>query len=260
MPNLAANLTMQFNEYAFPDRFKAAADCGFKGVEYLFPYDFDKSMLADALSANGLKQVLFNLPAGDWGAGERGLTCLPDRVGEFQDSVGTALEYAEALSCNMLHTMAGIKPAGVEDDRIRQVYVDNVRFAANELQKAGITLVLEPINYKDMPGFYINYSWQALEVINEVAVDNLKLQFDIYHAQRMEGDLMNTIRDHIDVIAHMQLADNPGRHEPGTGEIDYPFLFEGIDAAGYNGWIGCEYIPSADTEEGLGWATPFLEN
>ena len=258
MPNFAANLSMQFNEHGFLDRFKAASRCGFKGVEYLFPYDFDKEDIADRLQSNGLQQVLFNLPAGNWSAGERGLTCLPDRAGEFQDSIGIALEYAAALDCSMLHTMAGICPEGADAELVRQVYVDNVRYAAAELAKEEKTLVLEPINFKDMPGFYINYSWQAIEVIKEIDASNLKLQFDIYHAQRMEGDLLNTIRDNVGVIAHMQLADNPGRHEPGSGEIDYPFLFDAIDAAGYTGWIGCEYIPAAGTEEGLGWLAPHI--
>lgn len=257
MPRFAANLSMQFTEYDFLDRFAAAARCGFRGVEYLFPYDFDKEVIAEKLAAAGLQQVLFNLPAGDWAAGERGLTCLPDRVGEYQDGVGKALEYASALNCTMLHTMAGIKPGGVSDDKIHQVYVDNVRFAAEAAASAGVTLVLEPINYRDMPGFYINYSWQALEVIDTLGLDNLKLQYDIYHAQRMEGELVNTIRANISKIAHMQLADNPGRHEPGSGEIDYPFLLEAIDAAGYAGWIGCEYIPAVGTEAGLGWLSDY---
>jgi hydroxypyruvate isomerase len=257
MPKFAANLTMQFGEVDFLSRFESAAQAGFKGVEFMFPYAFEAGDIAERLAANGLEQVLFNMPPGDWDAGERGLTCLPDRVGEFQDGVGKALEYAKALGCPRLHTMAGLKPEGVDEDAVRETYVSNVRFAATELAKAGIMLVLEPINCRDMPGFYLNYSAQALAIIEEIGAPNVKLQYDIYHMQRMEGELANTIEANLDKIGHMQLADLPGRHEPGTGEINYPFLFKFIDEVGYDGWIGCEYVPAAGTEAGLGWFAPY---
>ncbi|MBT3361038.1 MAG: hydroxypyruvate isomerase [Rhodospirillales bacterium] len=257
MPKFAANLSMQFTEVDFLDRFAAAAGCGFKGVEFLFPYAFDKDELAGKLQANGLQQALFNMPPGNWDAGERGLACLPDRVGEFQDGVGKAIEYAKVLKSPLLHAMAGLKPEGADEDKLRQTYVENLKFAAAEGGKAGITLIIEPINFRDMPGFFLNYSAQALEIIAEIGAENLKLQYDIYHMQRMEGELANTIAANIGSIAHMQLADTPGRHEPGTGEINYSFLFDAIDAAGYKGWIGCEYVPAAGTEAGLGWFAPY---
>jgi len=257
MPKFAANLSMQFNEVDFLDRFAAVAKAGYKGVEYLFPYAYAKDELAAKLSENGLTQVLFNMPPGDWAKGERGLACLPDRVGEFQDSVGKAIDYAKALQCPRVHAMAGIRPEGVAGDKLDATYVANIKFAAAETAKAGLTLVIEPINFRDMPGFYLNYSRQALDVIAEVGAPNLKLQYDIYHMQRMEGELANTIKANIDLIGHMQLADTPGRHEPGTGEINYPFLFKAIDETGYDGWIGCEYVPAAGTEAGLGWFAPY---
>lgn len=257
MPKFAANLSMQFNEVDFLDRFAAAAKAGYKGVEYLFPYAYAKDDLAAKLAENGLTQVLFNMPPGDWAKGERGLACLPDRVGEFQESVGKAIDYAKALRCPCVHAMAGIRPEGVAEDKVRATYVANIKFAAAETAKAGLTLVIEPINFRDMPGFYLNYSKQALDVIAEVGAPNLKLQYDIYHMQRMEGELANTIKANIGAIGHMQLADTPGRHEPGTGEINYPFLFKVIDEAGYDGWIGCEYVPAAGTEAGLGWFAPY---
>jgi len=259
MPKFAANLSMQFNEVDFLDRFAAAAKAGYRGVEFLFPYAYGKDELAGRLADNGLEQVLFNMPPGDWGKGERGLACLPGRVGEFQEAVGLAIDYAKALKCPRLHAMAGIRPEGVAEETLRATYVANLGFAAAETAKAGITLVIEPINFRDMPGFYLNYSRQALDIIAEVGAPNLKLQYDIYHMQRMEGELVNTIKANIGVIGHMQLADTPGRHEPGTGEINYPFLFKAIDEAGYDGWIGCEYVPAAGTEAGLGWFAPYRQ-
>jgi hydroxypyruvate isomerase len=258
MPNFAANLTMMFNEVDFLERFQVAARAGFKAVEYLFPYAYDKEVLAERLQTHGLKQVLHNLPPGDWQGGERGIACHPDRVGEFQDSVATAIEYASALGCKQLNCLAGVKPAGVPTDKLRETFVSNLKFAAAELKRAGIRLLIEPINTRDIPGFYLNYSRQALDIIGDVGSDNLYLQFDIYHAQVMEGDLARTIEANMDRIRHMQLADNPGRHEPGTGEINYPFLFSLIDRLGYDGWIGCEYKPKASTNEGLGWVRPYL--
>lgn len=258
MPNFAANLTMMFNEVDFLERFPAAARAGFEGVEYLFPYAYDKGVLAELLQAHGLKQVLHNLPPGDWQGGERGIACHPDRVGEFQESVATAIEYATVLGCKQLNCLAGIRPATVSADKLHETFVHNLKFAAAELKRAEIRLLIEPINTRDIPGFYLNYSRQALDIIKDVGSDNLYLQYDIYHAQVMEGDLTRTIETHLDLIKHMQLADNPGRHEPGTGEINYPFLFDTLDRLGYQGWIGCEYKPHTTTEAGLGWIRPYI--
>jgi hydroxypyruvate isomerase len=253
MPKFAANLTMLFNEVDFLDRFQAAAEAGFKGVEYLFPYAFPKEALAERLDRHGLVQVLHNLPAGNWEKGERGIACHPDRVGEFQDGVGRAIDYARALGCSQVNCLAGIAPAGVPAEQLWETFVDNLIFAAGQLKTAGIRLLVEPINTYDIPGFYLNRTTQAAEILDAVGSDNLFIQYDIYHAQRMEGELANTIAKHLSRIAHIQLADNPGRHEPGTGEINYPWLFRHIDGLGYGGWIGCEYKPAAKTREGLGW-------
>jgi len=257
MPKLAANLTMLFTEDGFLDRFKAAADAGFKGVEYLFPYAFDKHALAEQLDKHGLKQVLHNMPAGDWDAGERGVACHPDRVGEFQEGVGRAIEYAQALGCAQVNCLAGIAPPGADADVLRKTFVENLSFAARTLKEAGIRLLIEPINSFDIPGFYLNRTAQAIELIRETGSDNLFLQYDIYHAQRMEGELAATIERNLPHIAHMQLADNPGRHEPGTGEINFGWLLPHLDALGYQGWIGCEYKPARHTRDGLGWMRPY---
>ena len=253
MPKLAANLTMLYNEVEFLDRFDAAAKSGFKGVEYLFPYPYPSEQLAERLQRHGLTQVLHNLPAGDWGKGERGIACLPDRVREFQDGVGRAIEYARALSCKQVNCLAGIAPAGVDPEQVRATFVANLRFAADKLAAAGIRLLMEPINTFDIPGFYLSRTQQALDLIAAVGSPNLFVQYDIYHMQRMEGELANTMQGHLAQIAHIQLADNPGRNEPGTGEINYRFLFGFLDAIGYDGWIGCEYKPKGGTVEGLAW-------
>lgn len=258
MPKLAANLTMLFNEVEFLDRFAAAARCGFKGVEFLFPYAWPAERIAEKLHGSGLTQVLFNMPPGDWDKGERGLACLPDRVGEFRDNVGRAIEYAGVLGCRQLHAMAGLRPAGVAEEKLRETYVENLRFAAAETAKVGIRLLIEAINTRDIPGFYLNTSRQAFAIIDEVGSDNLFFQYDIYHMQIVEGDLARTIEANLPRIPHMQLADNPGRNEPGTGEVNYPFLLDFIDRIGYAGWIGCEYRPKAGTEAGLGWAARYL--
>ncbi|HWZ70713.1 MAG TPA: 2-oxo-tetronate isomerase [Casimicrobiaceae bacterium] len=258
MPKFNANLTMLFNEVDFLNRFEAAANAGFKGVEYLFPYPYPKEQLAERLAAHRLIQVLHNLPAGDWAKGERGIACLPDRVGEFEDGVGKAIEYASALQCTQINCLAGIAPKGVAPEKLRETLVRNLRFAAGKLEAAGIALLIEPCNTRDIPGFFLNRSQQALDIINDVASDNLFLQYDIYHMQIMEGDLAPTIQRNLGSIRHMQLADNPGRNEPGTGEINYPFLFRFIDKLNYSGWIGCEYKPAKSTLEGLGWIKPYL--
>jgi hydroxypyruvate isomerase len=253
MPKLAANLSMLFTELDFPARFQAAARAGFKGVEYLFPYAYDKHELAQRLKDNGLVQVLHNLPAGDWEAGERGIACHPDRIAEFRQSVEKAAEYAQALDCPRVNCLAGKAPAGADPQAVHDTFVANLSYAAGKLKKAGILLVMEPINTFDIPGFYLSHTQQAVELIAEVGSDNLKIQYDIYHMQRMEGELANTISRHLGAIGHMQLADNPGRHEPGTGEINFNWLLRHIDAIGYDGWIGCEYKPTTRTEDGLGW-------
>ena len=258
MPKFAANLTMLWNELDFLDRFDAAANAGFSAVEYLFPYPYPKEQLAERLATHKLKQVLHNLPAGDWAKGERGIACLPDRVAEFQDSVGRAIDYATALSCKQVNCLAGIAPQGADAGRVRETFVGNLKFAAAKLRSAGIRLLIEPINTRDIPGFYLNHTAQAIDLIAAVGSDNLWLQYDIYHMQVMEGDLAPTIEKHRASIAHFQLADNPGRNEPGTGEINYPFLFAFIDKVGYDGWIGCEYKPKTTTVEGLGWIKPYL--
>ncbi len=257
MPRLCANLTFLYNELGFPERFAAAAGAGFEGVEYMSPYEYPKEALAEALRKHGLSQVLFNLPAGDWAAGERGIACHPDRVGEFQDGVGKAIEYARVLGCGQVNCLAGLCPDAPED-RQRAAFVSNLKFAALKLKEAGIKLLIEPINTIDIPGFYLTRSRQALDIIGEVGADNLYLQYDIYHMQIMEGDLARTIEANLALIPHMQLADNPGRHEPGTGEINYRFLLDFIDRIGYSGWIGCEYKPATTTDGGLAWAASYL--
>jgi hydroxypyruvate isomerase len=258
MPKFNANLTMLFNEVDFLDRFAAAAGAGFKGVEYLFPYAYPQEELVERLAQHKLTQVLHNLPAGDWAGGERGIAAIPGREGEFQDSVGKAIEYATALGCKQVNCLAGIPPPGAPIAKVRETFVTNLRFAAEKLAGSGIRLLIEPINTRDIPGFYLNRSRQALDLIGEVGSLNLFLQYDIYHMQIMEGDLAPTIERNLASIAHMQLADTPGRHEPGTGEINYPFLFGVIDRLGYPGWIGCEYKPKGNTVEGLGWVKPYL--
>lgn len=253
MPKFAANLTMLFNEVPFMERFAAAKAAGFEAVEYLFPYAFDKNELAQALQANGLKQVLHNLPAGDWDAGERGIACHPDRVDEFRAGVDRAIDYARALGCPQLNCLAGKLPAGVSREQAQATFVTNLKFAADKLKAAGLKLLIEPINSYDIPGFFLNTTAQAAAILDAVGSDNLYIQYDLYHAQRMEGELAATVQKYLPRIAHIQLADNPGRNEPGTGEINYAFLFRHLDAIGYTGWIGCEYKPRTSTVDGLGW-------
>jgi hydroxypyruvate isomerase len=257
MPKFAANLTMLFTELPFLDRFAAAAAAGFDAVEFLFPYDFDKQRLAGLLKDHGLTLVLHNLPAGDWTAGERGIACHPDRVAEFRAGVDRAIDYAKALACPKVNCLAGILPAGVTAESARATLVDNLRYAAGRLEAAGVGLLLEPVNSRDIPGFFVDRTAPALEIIEAVGSKNLKLQYDIYHTQVMEGDLARTLETQFARIGHIQLADNPGRHEPGTGEINFPFLFRRIDELGYAGWIGCEYKPLGATTSGLTWLAPY---
>ncbi len=253
MPRFAANLTMLFNEVPFLDRFERAARAGFKAVEFLFPYAYDAAEIRQRLDAHGLQLVLHNLPAGDWDAGERGIACHPDRVSEFRAGVERAISYAKALGVGQLNCLAGKAPPGVSDALLRQTLVGNLAFAAAALEKAGIKLLIEPINSFDIPGFYLTRTGQAIALLDEVGSSNGYVQYDIYHAQRMEGELAATMQKHLARIAHIQLADNPGRNEPGTGEINYAFLFRHLDRIGYAGWIGCEYKPAGATEAGLGW-------
>jgi len=260
MPKLAANLTMMFNEVDFLDRFDAAADAGFKGVEYLFPYDYDKEQLTEKLKTNNLTQVLHNLPAGDWEAGERGIACDPNRIGEFLEGVERAIDYATSLDCKQVNCLAGIAPDSVEPQVVRDTFVANLKFASQMLREAGIRLLIEPINTRDIPGFYLQNTDQALSIMDEVDSRNLSLQYDVYHMQIMEGDLTSTLEANLARIRHVQIADNPGRNEPGTGEINYPFLFKAIDDMGYRGWIGCEYNPATTTVEGLSWAARYLDS
>ena len=250
MPQFAANLTMLFNEVPFLDRFERAAKAGFKAVEFLFPYAYAPAEIKARLDAHGLQLVLHNLPAGDWDAGERGIACLPDRVEEFRAGVARAIDYAQVPQLNCL---AGKAPAGADDATLRRTLVTNLRHAAAELQRAGLKLLIEPINTFDIPGFYVHRTAQALAILDEVGAANAFVQYDIYHAQRMEGELAATLQKQLARIGHVQLADNPGRNEPGSGEINYEFLFAHLDRIGYRGWVGCEYKPAGSTEAGLGW-------
>lgn len=258
MPKFSANLSMLFTEVDFMERFERAARAGFRAVEYMFPYPYDVKLIADALKTYGLKQVLFNLPAGKWEAGERGIALLAERKSEFEDGVGAAIHYANALDCSLVNCLVGLTPPGVPEEKVREALVTNLRFAAGVLAKEGIRLLIESVNTRDIPGFYLSRTADVLALIREVNHTNLYYQYDIYHMQVMEGDITMTIRNNINTIAHMQVADNPGRHEPGTGEINYTNLFRFIDEAGYTGYIGCEYKPATKTEEGLGWIKPYL--
>jgi hydroxypyruvate isomerase len=252
---LAANLTMLFNEADFLDRFALAAQAGFKGVEFLFPYAYPAQVLAARLDAHRLELVLHNLPAGDWAGGDRGIACHPARRTEFEDGLAVAIAYAQALGVKQLNCLAGIVPVGVEPAAAHATLVANLRLAARRLKDEGIALLIEPINTFDIPGFFLHGTRQALEIIDETGSDNLFLQYDIYHMQRMEGELAATIQAHLPRIRHLQLADNPGRGEPGTGEINYSYLLHALDAMGYTGWVGCEYKPRRSTAEGLLWIT-----
>ncbi|HVW52111.1 MAG TPA: 2-oxo-tetronate isomerase [Trinickia sp.] len=258
MPRFAANLTMMYNEHAFLDRFAAAARDGFKAVEYLFPYDFAAAELKSRLDGHGLAQALFNAPPGDWAAGERGIASLPGREDEFRRSIDTALAYARTLGNDKLHVMAGLLPAHADRARHRDVYLRNLAHAAQAARADGVTILIEPINPRDMPGFFLNRQDDAQAICREVGAPNLKVQFDCYHCQIVEGDLAKKLERDIAGIGHIQIAGVPERHEPDIGEVNYPYLFERIDALGYDGWIGCEYRPKAGTSAGLGWLRSHL--
>jgi hydroxypyruvate isomerase len=258
MPKFAANLSLMFNELSFLERFAAARAARFDAVEFLFPYVFEPEQIQGRLQRYGLQLVLHNFPAGDWGAGERGFACDPRRVGEFQDSVELALDYATELGVPRLHCLAGKLPPNVAPARAHATFVANLRFAAEACAKHGIEVLIEPINDRDIPGYFLTRSSQAAGIIAECGAPNLFLQYDVYHMQRMEGDLANTLRERLPLIRHIQIADVPGRHDPGTGEIDFPFLFKVLDELGYEGWVGCEYMPQGDTVAGLGWRDAFV--
>ena len=258
MPKLAANLSMMYQEHPFLDRFAAAAKDGFKAVEFLFPYDFPAADVKARLGDAGLVLALFNAPPGNWGAGERGLSSLPGREEEFRRGVATALDYARALGNQRLHVMAGLIQPGEDRTRHRAVYLANLAYAAKQAASLGITVVIEPINTRDIPGFFLNRQDEAHAVCAEVGAPNLKVQFDLYHCQIVEGDLAMKLRKYMAGTGHIQIAGVPERHEPDIGEINYPYLFGVMDELGYDGWVGCEYRPRGETSAGLGWARPWL--
>lgn len=258
MPRFSANISMLFKEVEFPERFDAAAQAGFKAVEIQFPYAWDRNRLAQIGQHAGVEVVLINIPAGDPEKGERGIACLPDRVAEFREGVARAIEYAGALGCKQMNCLAGVAPPGIDDAKLRETYVSNLRYAAGELARNGMTLLIEPINTRTIPGFYLNKSAQALAIMDEARTANLKLQYDLFHMQIMGDDLARTLSANLARIGHMQIADVPDRHEPGTGEIDFPSLFDLIDRLGYRGWIGAEYVPTGKTEDGLAWVRKYL--
>ncbi|MGN4154070.1 2-oxo-tetronate isomerase [Burkholderia gladioli] len=258
MPRFAANLSMMYTEHPFLERFAAAARDGFRAVEYLFPYDFAADELKARLADAGLVQALFNAPPGDWAAGERGFASLPGREDEFRRAFDTALDYARVLGNDKLHVMAGLLPAGADRARHREVYLRNLAHAADAARAAGILVVIEPINTRDMPGYFLNRQDDAQAICREVGAPNLRVQFDCYHCQIVEGDIAMKLKRDFAGIGHIQVAGVPERHEPDLGELNYPYLFELIDTLGYDGWIGCEYRPKAGTSEGLGWLRPYL--
>lgn len=253
MPKFAANLTMMYTEHPFLDRFAVARRDGFSGVEFLFPYAYAAEEIGARLSGEGVALALFNAPPGDWDAGERGLASLPGREDEFRKSIDTALGYAGRLGAKTLHFMAGLIRPG--DDRARhcEVYRRNLERAAREAATAGITVVIEPINPRDMPGFFLNRQDEAHAICAEVGLPNLRVQMDFYHCQIVEGDLAVKLRRHASGVGHIQIAGVPDRHEPDTGEVNYPYLFRLMDEVGYRGWVGCEYRPRGRTSDGLGW-------
>lgn len=253
MPRFAANLSMMFNEHPFLDRFAAAAAAGFKGVEFLFPYDLPAAEIRRRLDDNGLSQVLFNAPPGDWAAGERGTASLAGRQDEFRDGIRRALDYAGTLGSPLVHVMAGIPPTTLRPGVAQALYVANLAWAAEQAHAQGVTLVLEPINHRDMPGFLLNTVEQGAAIVEALGRDRVGLQFDVYHCQITQGDVTTRMAALMPAIAHMQIADVPGRHEPGTGEIGWDFVFAAMDRLGYRGWVGCEYRPAGDTVAGLGW-------
>jgi len=257
MPRFAANLSFLFQELPFLDRFQAAAAAGFRAVEFMFPYDHTSAAVAERLTESGLENVLFNLSAGDWAAGDRGLACVPGREDEFRRSVSTALSYAHALGTPRLHAMAGVVPPGAARASFQPTYIANLRYAAGQLADAGITLLIEPINTRDVPGYFLNTQAQAAEVCAAVGLPNIRIQMDCYHMQITEGDIATKLRTYAALCGHVQIAGVPERHEPDTGEINYSYLFKLLDNIRYQGWVGCEYRPAGKTVDGLGWLKPW---
>lgn len=256
MPRFAANLSWLFNEHAFLDRFGAAAGAGFEAVEFLFPYEWPMDELADRLLGVGLKQVLFNLPAGDVDKDELGIACLPGRENEFRDSVEVALDYADVLGCPRLHCMSGVAPAGADHDQLRECYVENVAYAASLCADQGIELLIEPINNYDIPGYFLNDFDMALQVIEDIVARRMpapRLQFDIYHCRRIHGDVVAWLQRSKAYIAHFQIAGTPGRNEPDVGDLPLAEILSTIDDYGFDCWVGCEYTPAGQTEDGLAW-------
>ncbi|MFL6628163.1 MAG: hydroxypyruvate isomerase [Vitreoscilla sp.] len=253
MPRFAANVSMLFTERPFLDRFALAARASFTAVECQFPYETPAADIRARLEEHGLAMVLHNLPAGDWAAGDRGLAGVPNRSDEFRAGVPRAIAYARTLGVRQLNCLAGIAPPGVDAHTVHRTLVDNLRFAARALAAEGLSLLVEPINTFDVPGFIVSRTAQCVALLDEVGEPGVFVQYDAYHAQRMEGELAGTLARHLPRIAHVQVADNPGRHEPGTGEIRFPFLFAELDRLGYGGWVGCEYTPAGRTEAGLDW-------
>jgi hydroxypyruvate isomerase len=257
MPRFAANLSMMFNEVPFLERFGRAAAAGFRGVEYLSPYEHEPAEIADALAAHDLCQVLFNMAAGDWDGGERGIAALPGREAEFEGAVETAIRYAQALDCQLLHCMAGIVPPEVDPVEAERTYIHNLDFAARRLADAGRTLLIEPINHRDVPGYLLSRQDHARGILTRSKLDNLRIQFDVYHCQIVHGDLTRWMEALFPMIGHVQIADVPDRHEPGTGEINFRHVLATLDRLGYDGWVGCEYRPAGVTEDGLSWLHDF---
>lgn len=259
MPKFAANLSMLYTEHPFMERFAAAAADGFAAVEYVSPYEEAAETIAAELRRCKLTQALFNLPPGNWAAGERGIACLPDRVFEFETSVETAIRYAKVLGCRKINCLAGIQPPGVDPQVLEDTLVGNLGHAAQRLADAGIALVFEPINTRDIPGYFLTNTDQAERIMDRVGHSNLLIQYDFYHMQIMQGDLVATFERLQDKIGHVQIADNPGRHEPGTGEINHDFIFKRLDELGYDGWVGCEYRPASTTSAGLDWLKTYQQ-
>jgi hydroxypyruvate isomerase len=257
MPRFCANLTMMFNEMPFLDRFAAAARAGFTAVEFLFPYDHPATDIRTRLDDNGLQQILFNMPPGDWSIGERGTACLPGRTAEFRDGVARALDYAATLGTKRLHCMAGLPPAGTDPATAASLYAMNLAWASEQAKTAGVLIVIEPINHRDMPGYFLNTTGQGAAVVQAIGRDRLALLFDIYHCQVTEGDITSRMAKLLPLIGHIQIADVPARNEPGTGEINWDFVFKRMDSIGYDGWVGCEYRPAGETVSGLGWRERF---
>ena len=253
MPKFAANLSMMFNEVPFPERFAAAAKAGFTAVEFLFPYDYAPAEVADSLTENGLRNALFNMPPGDFAGGERGIASLPGREAEFREGVAKAVEYALALGTPTVHCMAGLFPEGADRARHRALYIENVRFAAQEMAKHGRVLVIEPINPRDIPGYFLNTQAEGHAICKEIGLPNLKVQMDFYHCQIVEGDLTMTFKKYFAGIGHVQIASVPARHEPDEGEVNYRHIIKLLDEMGYDGYVGCEYRPRGRTEDGLVW-------